>query len=146
MTPFINILPREVIINIYEFSAERPIKKIQSEIIRKGFLSSYKHLQDHHINNHKEDSSISFSEMSDDFVLEYDISKMIKALYNCDCCKRHKFKKPRNIYDFDWIHEQADDCSRDSKSNNCYCYCRINSRRMFRIVNSNPLPSPGFIF
>ena len=47
MTPFFNKLPHEVIINIYEFSSERPIKKIQSEIIRKGFLSSYKHLQDY---------------------------------------------------------------------------------------------------
>ena len=144
MTNFINNLPHEVMINIYEFSAERPIKKNQIEIIRKGFLSSYKHLQDDHINNCKNKSSISFSELSDDFVLKYDISKMIKALYDCDCCKRHKFKKPRNIYDYNWMTESAENNSEDNISKNCFCYCRINSRRMFRIVNNSSFHPSAF--
>ena len=102
-------LPEEIIEYILEFNPEHreKFKQTFDELEAKAAVIKYSILKNDWDNISDEErpsftSFITFSNHIDDF------QRYVKALYKCNCCKRHQVNKPRHFYDMKWNMESGE--------------------------------------
>ena len=129
-----NKLPTELINIIYEYNAEHRhnFRSALSEIPIKGMIKRL-----NHISKIYQNQGGSYGRVSFDTVMEESIDDkayMCHVLSKCNCCERHKYRRPKNLNDLRWrysayikIHSQK----------NCGCKCRHASRWLCHMSANN---------
>ena len=117
-------LPEVIIEYILEFNPEHreKFKQTFDELEAKAAVIKHSILTNDWNNISDEErpsftNFITFSNHIDDF------QRYVKALYKCNCCKRHQVNKPRHFYDMEWDMEGDEYILYRGLNSECNCVC-----------------------
>ena len=92
-----------------------------------SYYKKFKHISKIYKNQDNDNYISWFSLLKNNFTTQQS-NNFIKQLYQCNCCKKHQSKKPKNVNDnFNFPMSQED------KDYSCKCNCRHLSRFLCRI-------------
>lgn len=128
-------LPKEVIILIYEMNPEhrKIFDSLKNELICNASKMRLRKIDEIWRNT----NLINFDHCLKKFLP--DPNTVMKGLYECKCCFRHRLKKPKSIVDANDYHQtQPKSDVPNYFSNECQCDCRSMSRHIYHANGNNP--------